>query len=191
MATTRKGLTPYRKKGGGPVTGGRSRYLIANGYNTDLAAGDPVRVSNGFIHVAVNTTGGASGVFAGCKYIDTNGQPTESTLWPAATSSGGLLENETNAIGYVYEGTDLTFIAVADASLSAGHLGATFPVSVGSPDTTMKRSVSRVHASVNTTVGGNMVKLLGFPQIGGTRPNDAATVVEVEIVNPGDGITYA
>jgi hypothetical protein len=184
MATVKKGLTPFRKKGGDPFTGGRSRYLIKNGYGTAMAEGDPVKVSNGFVEIAVNTTNGATGVFAGCKYVDTNGQPVESGLWPASTSSGGLIEGETHALGFIYEGTDLTFLAIADGSVSATLLGATFPVSVGSADTVLKRSKARVHASVNTSVGGNMVRVLGFPNISGSAADDANTIVEVEIVSP-------
>jgi hypothetical protein len=186
MATVLKGLTPYKKKGGDPFTGGRSRYLIKNSYGTALAVGDPVKVSAGFIEVAVNTTNGCTGVFAGCKYIDsTTKQPVESTLWTASTSSGGAIEGETHAIGYVFEGTDLTFLAEADASVSATLVGSTFPVSVGTPDSIVKRSKARVHASVNSSVGGNMVRLLGFPNISGSAADAAATIVEVEIVAPG------
>lgn len=184
--TIRKGLTPYRRKNGQPFNGGVTRFLVSNGYGTALAKGDPVLVSNGFVKVGVNTTNGATAVFQGCKYIDANGQPVESTYFPANTSSGGLLEDETHVLAYVTWDDELTYLAIADGSVSAGQLGLTFPVSVGTPDSITKRSVARVHASANASVGGSMVQVVGFPNIAGTRPDDAATVVEVVLANSPD-----
>lgn len=185
MATVKNGLTPYKTKAGEPYTGGRSRFLIKNGYATALGQGDPVKVSNGFVKLATNTSDGVTGVFAGCKYIDMNTkQPVESGYWPANTSSAGVLEGETHALGYITNADDLTYIAVADGSVSAALLGATFRVSTGTPDSLTKRSTARVHASANASADQYLVRVVGFPNIAGTRPGDANTIVEVELVSP-------
>lgn len=198
MATTRKGLTPYKAKNGGVYTGGRERALVSNGYATALGAGDPIYVSNGLIRVATNTStaddaltnpGRTYGVFVGAKYVDVNsGQPVETSYLAAATSSkgGSNLEGETQILGFYVPSNAYTFLAIADASVSALQSGALCPVSVGTPSATTKRSVSRIKAAVASAGLDHMVRIVGFPNISGTRPDDANTVVEVEFALPGN-----
>ena len=184
MATVKKGLTPYRMKSGAPFTGGRTRFLIKNGTAAAIGAGDPVKVSNGFIEVVASGAADRTGVFAGCRYVDANGQVQESSIFPAGVSSAGELEGETHALGYVYNDPDMTYVAEADGAIAATLVGGLFRVSVGTPDTVTKRSTVRVHASAQASVGAAMVRVLGFPNIAGTRPGDANTIVEVELINP-------
>jgi len=184
--TVKKGFTLWRDKNGGYVTGGRLRHLIDNGYNTSLGKGDPVRVSGGYIVVATDGSV-VTGVFDGCKYIDPNTRQTvESDLWPAGTSSGGRLEGQIDAIGYIIPAEGNSFICKADASVSAAELGLTFGVSnAGSPNTQFKRSNCVLHASANPSADNNMIQVIGFPDIAGTAADDAETIVEVVFVNTG------
>lgn len=183
--TTKKGLTVYKAKYGGDNTGGRNRYLLKNGYGTALGEGDPVKVSNGFVKVAANSSAGVTGVFAGCKYIDSaTRQPVETGYWPASTSSGGLLEGETHALAYVMPAEAYTFLMESEASVSASLIGGTFAVSVGTPDSLMKRSKAVMKATVATSADVYMVRLLSFPNIAGSAADQNPTVVEVEIVSP-------
>jgi hypothetical protein len=177
------GLTPYKTKGGEPFTGGRSRFLIENAYGTSLAEGDPVKVSNGYIQIAANTSAGVTGVFAGCKYIDVNtGQPVESGVWVAGTSSGGEIEGETHALGFVVLQDAQTYLMESQASVAATLVGATYAVSVGTPNTILKRSTARM-AAASTDAGVYMVKLRSIPNFPGNI-GSANPVVEVELVAP-------
>jgi hypothetical protein len=184
MATTdKKGFNVSRAKNG-YSNHIRKRYLIKNAYNTALAKGDPVKVSTGYIEIAVNG-GTQRGVFDGCKYVDSNGQTKESDYWPAGTSSGGKLEGQTHAIGYVIHAETAYFTLLADASVSALELGLTYPVSVGTPSALYRRSSARMNVSVAASADKNMVRVVGFPQKITTAPDDATTLVEVEFVTVG------
>ena len=197
MTTVKKGLTPYKKRGGAPFTGGHERALVANSYGTALGAGDPVYVSAGYIRVAANTSAGLNaltnpgreyGVFAGAKYIDPNtGQPVETTYLAASTSSAGELEGETQMLGFYTPARGTTFIAVAEASVSALAVGSLFAVSVGTPSAATKRSVARIKDVVASAGLPHMVRVVGFPNISGSRPDDANTIVEVELALPNNG----
>lgn len=203
MTTVRKGMTPYKKSGEAVNTAGQSRALVSNGYATALAKGDPIYVSNGLIRVAANTSvndfitvaasainlGGALnrtyGVFEGCKYIDSNtGQPVESTLKAASVSSGGVVEGETQILGFYTPAKDTTFLMIAEASVSALQVGNICPVSVGTPSAIFKRSVARMKAAVASAGVDHMVRVVSFPNISGSAADDANTIVEVEIVLP-------
>jgi len=180
----KKGLTPWNTIGS-DYTGIRKRALIKNGYNTALGEGDPIKVSNGYIKVAANSSAGVTGVFAGCKYIDSaTKQPVESGYWTASTSSGGRLEGQVHAIGYYHDAREYTFIALADGSVSATAIGATYRVSVGTPDSLLKRSAAVVHTCANASADQYMVRIIGFPLVPGNAADTAITAVEVEIVSP-------
>lgn len=201
MATNggvRLGFTPYKVFGGGANSTGRARALVSNGYGTALGAGDPVYVSNGLIRIAANTSaaddaltnpGREYGVFEGCKYVDVNtGQVVESTYLAASTSSKGgtQLEGETQIIGYYTPARNNTFLAMASASVSALQAGSLFSVTVSSPSSITKRSTAKVNAAVASAGVDHMVRVVGFPNIAGTRPDDATTVVEIEFALPGN-----
>lgn len=181
----KKGLTAWKSLIGGDYTAVRKRALVKNGYATALGQGDPIKVSNGFIEVAANSSVGVTGVFDGVKYIDsTTRQPVESGYWTASTSSGGLLEGQVHAIGYYYDARDYTFIAITDGSVSATAIGATYRVSVGTPDGLLKRSNAVVHSSANASADQYMVRVIGFPLVPGNTADLPITCVEVEIVSP-------
>lgn len=198
----RKGLTPYKAKGGGVYTGGQERALVSNGYNQALAVGDPIYVSAGNIRIAANASAGEFiavagsaitnlntvnreyGVFMGCRYVDAEGQVKDTTYFPAATSSGGVLEGETAVLGYYVPAAQYTFLAIASASVSALQAGSLFGVEVSSPSSIFKRSTAKVNTVAASAGVAHMVRIKGFPNIAGTRPDDATTVVEVELVLP-------
>ena len=195
MATVRKGFTPYRKFGGGVYTGGREKAYVSNGYATALGVGDPIYVSNGLIRIAANTSTGEDaltnpgreyGVFVGCNYIDSNGQPQESTYFPAATSSTGRLEDQTQVIGYYAPAREYSFLAIASASVSSLGHGSLYAVTVSSPNALFKRSTAKINAAVASAGVDHMVRVIGFPNIAGTKPDDATTIVEVEFALPGN-----
>jgi len=183
--TVKKGLTPYRKRSGAYFSGGNSRYLLKNGYNETLAHGDPVRVSAGYVKQADNSNP-TTGVFAGVRYVDgVRKQTLDADLWLAGTSSAGMIEGQTDALAYVVDDEDLTYIMKADSSVATNEVGKKFNVTVGTADTVLSRSAAVVDTSASATGGDGMVQVLGFPQIAGTGAGDSETIVEVRLSNPG------
>lgn len=184
--TVKKGLTPYRTKGGEPFTGGRREFRIDNGYGTALAEGDPVKIADGYVTRADDTDDGVAGVFAGCKYIDpVTRQPVESGYFPAGLSSGGQIEGNEDVLAFVYLASDLTFITVSDAAMAASTAGQTHPVIYGTPSALLKRSSAVIDADAEADpTKGILVQVLSFPNIAGTKPGDNPTVLEVTLVSP-------
>jgi len=184
--TVKAGLTPYRTKGGEPFTGGRAQFYIDNGYATALGEGDPVLVDGGYVIKASNTTAGVTGVFAGCKYIDSvTKQPVESGYYPGDVTSGGILEGQADVIAYVYLADDLTFLAKSDAAMAATTAGATHPVVYGTPSSLTKRSSAVIDADAEADPAeGVLVQVRSFPNIAGTEPGDNPTILEVTLVTP-------
>lgn len=71
-------------------------YSIASGYGTAINFGDPVAASGtGTGAYAGVVIGVASsdivGVFQGCTYTDSNGQPQWSKAWPASTTATNII----------------------------------------------------------------------------------------------------
>lgn len=177
------GLTPYRLRGSRDFTGGRTKYLIKDGgLNGALAAGDPVKVSAGYIQPA--TAANTIGVFDGCAYIDSvTKQPVETNYIAASTANAGVIYGEQDIIAYVYDDPDMTFLAKtsATASVAKAALGNTeYTLTAGAPDSLLKRSTKTL--SVAASAGTGMVQVVGFPNIGGSIAGQAPTIVEVRLM---------
>ncbi len=79
----------------------QNAYTILSTYGTAINIGDPVLLTGTGLgalpEVNVATAGTtAVGVFAGCDYTDSNGQPQWGKAWPASTTA-------TNIIAHVYD----------------------------------------------------------------------------------------
>lgn len=93
-------------------------YTILTGYGTAINIGDPVVVTGtGLGALAEVNIGVASspitGVFAGCSYTDSNGQPQWSKSWPASTTA-------TNIVAYVYDDPFTEFRIQSDGVFVVG-----------------------------------------------------------------------
>ncbi len=98
-------------------------YTILSTYGTAINTGDPVLMTGTGLgalpEVNVATAGTvAVGVFAGCSYVDSNGQWTESKSWPASTVA-------TNIIAYVYDDPTTEFRIEYTGTFAATDYGAT------------------------------------------------------------------
>lgn len=76
-------------------------YTILTGYGTAINIGDPVKVTGTGLGALPEVNVAAAGdtvvgVFAGCEYTDSNGQPQWGKAWPASTTA-------TNIKAYVYD----------------------------------------------------------------------------------------
>lgn len=81
------GLRPIRHYFGGLVR--TNEYTIADGYTTSLFQGDPVRVTGTGKVIGIGTAGSSSamtGVFNGCRYVNSLGDTIFSKYWPASTA---------------------------------------------------------------------------------------------------------
>lgn len=94
------GLRPVRHYHGGVVR--ENEYTIADGYTTALYQGDPVVVTGTGKNIQIATAGSSgivTGVFNGCRYVNTLGDSYFSKSWPASQA----IKSGTTAYALVYD----------------------------------------------------------------------------------------
>lgn len=112
--------SPY---GFSPVTPNAriTTYTIATGESTAINIGDPVKLTGtgtgpyaGIVRADAGDT--SVGVFAGCNYTDSNGQPQWSKSWPASTTA-------TNIEARVYDDPTTEFSIQCDGAFAVTDYG--------------------------------------------------------------------
>lgn len=92
-------------------------YSIASGYGTDIFTGDPVKRtgtgdSKGRPGIEIATPGAVVGVFAGCSYVNAQGEQVFSPYWPASTVA-------TDIVAHVYDNPETIFAVQCDGAFAA------------------------------------------------------------------------
>lgn len=121
------GFRPIRHLAGGVIRNSRRR--IASAYNTAIYMGDPVKLlGTGYINLAA-AGDRILGIFAGCNYVQSNGDVKWSPYWPASTATLGsadveaLVWDDPNIVFQVQSG--VTSPALADIGALADHVAGT------------------------------------------------------------------
>jgi hypothetical protein len=104
------GLKPVNRLDGLPYAGAIRHIPIASGYATAILNGDTVKIdTNGYLVAGSATaTGSNVGVFLGCSYVNSSGQPVQGQYYPASQSTATAL-----AFGYVVDDPNAVFKVVA------------------------------------------------------------------------------
>lgn len=112
------GFRPINRLDGAPYSGATRTYNIASTYNVPLYFGDLVIiVTGGTIEKFTGTaTGSPVGVFMGCSYNSSQGQPLNAQYYPGTSV--------TNAAAVVVVDPTALFQVVATTALSAVSAGA-------------------------------------------------------------------
>jgi len=163
------GLRPSRKLGGGVVV--TNAYSIADGYATSIFSGDIVELTGTGNNIQIAAAGGAGdtkaiGVFAGCNFIDAEGNVQFKPYWPASTS----IATGTKVEALVYDDPDIIFRAQADAIAEAA-IGALADWVVGSGNVVTGKSTSEVEGSATATTGKSLKLLRLLPEVGNEYGN--------------------
>ena len=182
------GLTPSRKRGGAANSNATNEYPIASGFSTNIFSGDIVCNAAGNVVVLSVSTQKAIGVFQGCKYT-ANGEIKYSNYWPSGTSSD-------DAVAFVVDDPQATFIVQADASVTAGDImSQNFSCTLGAGSTVTGRSGFGIEAASRTdTTGGILRPIAVFNEPGNDISVDterAFPKVEVRIVRHVDAYISA
>ena len=182
------GLTPSRKRGGAANSNATNEYPIASGFSTNIFSGDIVCNAAGNVVVLSVSTQKAIGVFQGCKYT-ANGEIKYSNYWPSGTSSD-------DAVAFVVDDPQATFIVQADASVTAGDImSKNFSCTLGAGSTVTGRSGFGIEAASRTdTTGGILRPIAVFNEPGNDISVDterAFPKVEVRIVRHVDAYISA
>ena len=147
------GLTPSRKRGGGSNSTATNTYPIASGFGTNIFSGDIVCNAAGNVVVLSVSTQKAIGIFQGCQYT-ANGEVKYSNYWPSGTSSA-------DAVAFVVDDPQATFIVQADASVTAGDImSQNFSCTLGAGSTVTGRSGFGIAAASRTLTTGGMLRAI-------------------------------
>ena len=155
-----RGFVPVKHLSGGEVR--MTTYAIASGEATALGRGDPVEVtgSSGTAHDYIQKAAAENvnnrGIFMGCHYVDTNGNPVYSDYWPAAT----VTEGAKDAIAHVVDDPNIRMIVQCD-TLAVTDVGALADWDAGTPSATTRQSGAELVASVTGTTGKS-IRILGL-----------------------------
>jgi hypothetical protein len=167
------GLTPVRHLSGGTIRA--SVYSIAAAYATKIHSGSLVsRTGTGRNVQLCDTDGPAVGVFAGCEYVDVNGDVQFRPYWPAP----GAVATGTTVKAFVFDDPQIVFEVQADEDVVEADIGQTADVVVGTGSDSTGRSATELDSSdINGTDG--LLSILGLSD----RPDNAyGTNAKVEVV---------
>jgi len=189
------GFRPVNEIGGLPYAGStRSFKINPAGYSTNIFNGSLVYVADtGYLQIATSTGADATtngfpvgsantgcvGVFVGCVYINSLGQPTWSQYYPASAL---------NAVAYVVDDPDTVFQVQAAGTVTQAALGAnTFlnavqSTSTGSTTTGNSNTAVVLGSSAVTTTAA--FRIIGFVDSTTSTVGDAYTDLLVKF-NPG------
>lgn len=174
------GLRGARKRGSVPNSLGISKYRInPAGYSVNIANGDPVLLSSGYVQRVSASTDYIRGVFVGCRYDDLNTKvPQYPQMYTANTSVGS---DPKGIIALVCDDPDQTYIIQANASVSVGDVGLNFDFDVSAANTTFKKSQYGLAATSRKTASGPL-RIIGLWEQPDNAWSDAFPLVEVELV---------
>ena len=160
------GLTPH-VHGTGGTPGRLTAYAIADQHANDIFSGDPVKTTgsasalNGraFIDVC-GASDGAIGVFAGVRYVDSNGEQQFRPRWVGGTVTQQDPRSPVEAL--VYDDPDMRFVIQVSgvAGLAALNVGQKADYLVGAGNSFTGRSAFELDQS---GIGGTgPLKILGL-----------------------------
>lgn len=133
------GFKPVNRLDGLPYAGAIRQIPIASGYATAILNGDTVQTdaSGYLVAKSATNTGDSIGVFVGCSYVNSSGQPVQGQYYPASTSTSTAL-----AFGYVVDDPNAVFKVVATSgqttvptAFTRAIVGANVPISVTAGNT--------------------------------------------------------
>ena len=138
-----------------PSTG---EYTIASAYGTALARGEPVELTGTGRNIQESAAGNVEsiGIFAGCSYVDSQGNPVWSEYWPASTVA-------TNIKAYVWDNPLEVFRVQCD-TLAEADIGALADWDTGTPSATNRCSGVELVAS-STATSGNSIRILRLSRL--------------------------
>jgi hypothetical protein len=180
------GLKPVNRLDGLPYAGAIRQIPIASGYATAILNGDTVKVdTTGYLVAGSATaTGSNVGVFVGCSYVNSSGQPVQGQYYPASTSTSTAL-----AFGYVVDDPNAVFKVVATSgqttvptAFSRAIVGANVPLSVTTGNTTTGDSYYGIDGTAAATTNTLPIRVVDVVPDTATGPANATATTYYEFL---------
>lgn len=163
---------------------------IASGYGTGILKYQPVTLnSSGQIIAAVAGTNDFIGVFAGVRYVDSNGVPHVSDQWTAGQTYSNSAGSVTGIYGVevlVWDDPNMVFNIQADGSLAQSIGGQVNFSNIGAGSTTTGLSQCTASASSLTTSGQGQLRIVGLvlpPTTNGGTNQWGDAYTEIQVMN--------
>jgi hypothetical protein len=180
------GFKPVNRLDGLPYAGAIRQIPIAAGYATAIFNGDTVQIdSNGYL-VAKSTTntGDAVGVFMGCSYVNSSGQPVQGQYYPASASTSTAL-----AFGYVVDDPSAVFKVVATngqttvpTAFTRAIVGSNVAMSVATGNTTTGDSYYGIDGTSAGTTATLPIRVVDVVPDTATGPANATATTYFEFL---------
>lgn len=173
------GLIPVRHAAGGIVRNGE--YTIAADLNQSLFLGDPVVLTGTGRNITIATAATANkilGAFAGCKFVNENGEQRFEKKWPAQASA-----QYSDITALVYDDPFTIFSIQMDgaAGLVEADVGSTTNLVEGTGNDYTGRSGWQADQSEIDTDSADQVRILGLdPTLGNAYGQYAKTLVMIQ-----------
>lgn len=180
------GLKPVNRLDGLPYAGAIRQIPIASGYATAILNGDTVKIdTNGYLVAGSATaTGSNVGVFMGCSYVNSSGQPVQGQYYPASQSTSTAL-----AFGYVVDDPNAVFKVVATSgqttvptAFSRAIVGSNVPLSVTTGNTTTGDSYYGIDGTAAATTNTLPIRVVDVVPDTATGPANATATTYYEFL---------
>jgi hypothetical protein len=180
------GFKPVNRLDGLPYAGAIRQIPIASGYATAILNGDTVQTdTSGYLVAKTATnTGDSVGVFVGCSYVNSSGQPVQGQFYPASTSTATAL-----AFGYVVDDPNAVFKVVATngqttvpTAFTRTIVGSNVPISVATGSTTTGDSFYGIDGTAAATTNTLPVRVVDVVPETATGPANATATTYYEFL---------
>ena len=180
------GLKPVNRLDGLPYAGAIRQIPIASGYATAILNGDTVKIdTNGYLVAGSATaTGSNVGVFMGCSYVNSSGQPVQGQYYPASQSTSTAL-----AFGYVVDDPNAVFKVVATngqttvpTAFTRAIVGSNVPLSVTTGNTTTGDSYYGIDGTAAATTNTLPIRVVDVVPDTATGPANATATTYFEFL---------
>jgi hypothetical protein len=180
------GFKPVNRLDGLPYAGAIRQIPIAAGYATAILNGDTVQVdTNGYLIAKTATaTGDCVGVFLGCSYVNSSGQPVQGQYYPASQSTSTAL-----AFGYVVDDPSAVFKVVATngqttvpTAFTRAIVGSNVAMSVATGSTTTGDSYYGIDGTSAATTNTLPIRVVDVVPDTATGPANATATTYFEFL---------
>lgn len=147
------GFRPLRHLRGGIIRpNSAGEWRIADGYNTAIYYGHPVKLADdGTIQLAA-AGDRMLGIFAGCQFVAADGEVHFEKYWPASQDLPGSSVNYARA--YVFDDPDIAFVVQSGGTPGVTNIGNLADHVAGTANTVMQRSGAYLSGTMADTKAG-------------------------------------
>ena len=156
------GLRLVGKLGSGVANGGMTEYKLASEASGNIFSGDPVKMTNTGTILVAAAGDECIGVFRGCQFTDSNGEPVFSSHYTDGTVSSDI-------VAFVVDDPDAVFEIQSAGSPAQTDVGLNADISYTAGST--KTGMSAVELSGTTAATTATFRIMGFS----SDPDNSAT----------------